>query len=203
MDDLALHARVQAGDPSALEELYGRYAPSAFGLALRVTGDATLAQDVVQDAFLALWDRPRAFDPDRGPLRTWLLALVHHRAVDAVRREARLRERATRAANLEPPAVEDPADEVVEDADLAERRRRVREALAGLPADQRRVIEMAYFDGKTQPEIASELKIPLGTVKTRTFAAMRRLRAAMEGPARAEVASDGRADGRTDGWEDA
>lgn len=178
-DDLELHRALSAGDRDPFDELYGRYAPAAYGLAYRLTGQHVLAQDVVHDSFLALWRAPGAYDPARGPFRTFFLSLVHHRAVDTIRREERLRRRTTRASNLEAVAGEDVAEDVVEAAELSVRRLAVRQALAGLPPDQRRVLEMAYFDGRTQAGIAEELGIPLGTVKTRTFAAMKRLRAAL------------------------
>ena len=139
-----------------------------------------LAQDVVHDAFMALWRAPEAFDPARGAFRTFFLSLVHHRAVDTVRREERIRARQERASNLEPVAVEDPAEGVIDAADLAERRIEVRAALATLPPEQRQVLEMAYYGGKTQVQIAEEIAIPLGTVKTRTLAAMRKLRRALD-----------------------
>ncbi len=178
--DLELHGRLRARDAAAFEELYRRYAPSAYGLALRVTGHEPIAQEVVNDAFLALWHAPEAFDPSRGLLRTFILSLAHHRAVDAVRREERLRKRTERALNLEGSDSEDVADEVVEGAWLVQRRKEVREALLALPEDQKRVLELAYFDGFTQAQIAQRLGIPLGTVKTRTLAAMRKMRAALE-----------------------
>jgi RNA polymerase sigma-70 factor (ECF subfamily) len=176
LDDLELHRRLSAGDRGAFDALYRRYAPTAFGLAYRLTGQHVLAQDVVHDAFMALWRAPEAFDPARGAFRTFFLSLVHHRAVDTVRREERLRQRTERAANLEPVLDEDPAEDVVDQASIGERRRDVREALATLPPEQRQVLEMAYFDGYTQARIAEELGIPIGTVKTRTLAAMRKLR---------------------------
>jgi RNA polymerase sigma factor (sigma-70 family) len=179
-EDLALHRRLTDGDRGAFDELYRRYGGAAYGLAYRVTGQQVLAQDVVHDAFMALWRAPEAFDEARGAFRTFFLSLVHHRAVDTVRREARMRARGERAANLEPVRGEDPAEDVVEEAFLVVRRRQVREALAALPPDQRRVLEMAYFGGKTQVRIAEELGIPLGTVKTRTFAALKKLRTALE-----------------------
>ena len=177
--DLELHRRLSRGDRSAFEELYDRYAAAAYGLALRVTAQAAIAQEVVQDAFLALWRAPEAFDPARGAFRSFFLSLVHHRAVDAVRREERLRQRTERASNLEPVRGEDVADEVVEGAYLSVRRKQVREALTTLPPEQRRVVELAYFGGYTQTRIAEALGIPVGTVKTRTFAAMRKLRRAL------------------------
>ena len=128
-EDLELHRRVLASDPVAFETLYRRYGPSAYGLALRVTGQPVLAQDVVHEAFMALWRAPEAYDPVRGPFRTFFLSLVHHRAVDAVRREERLRRRTERALNPSALADEDVAEGVVEEAWLAVRRGEVRRAL--------------------------------------------------------------------------
>jgi RNA polymerase sigma factor (sigma-70 family) len=179
-DDLELHRGLAAGDRGAFDDLYRRYASTAYGLAFRVTGQQVLAQDVVHDAFMALWRAPEAFDPARGAFRTFFLALVHHRAVDTVRREERIRARQERASNLEPVAVEDLAEGVTDAADLADRRIEVRAALDTLPPEQRQVLEMAYFGGKTQVQIAEEIAIPLGTVKTRTLAAMRKLRNALD-----------------------
>jgi len=177
--DLELHRRVSVGDRQAFEGLYRRYSPAAYGLALRVTGQDSLAQEVLHDSFLALWRAPEAYDPGRGPFRSFFLSLVHHRAVDTVRREERLRRRAERASNLERGLGEDVAEEVIEDAYLSIRRKEVREALHTLPPDQRTVVELAYFGGYTQAKIAEKLGIPLGTVKTRTLAAMRKLRRAL------------------------
>ena len=178
--DLELHRRVSERDRQAFDELYRRYARQAYGVALRVTSQDLIAQEVVQDAFLALWRAPEAFDPTRGGFRSFFLSLVHHRAVDAVRREERLRRRTERAANLEPATGEDPAEDVVEDAYLRVRRKEVRAALGTLPAAQRQVLEMAYFGGMTQVTIAEQLGIPIGTVKTRTLAAMRKLRVTLQ-----------------------
>jgi RNA polymerase sigma factor (sigma-70 family) len=180
VDDLELHRRLSAGDVGAFDALYRRYAGVAMGLAYRLTGQHALAQDVVHDAFLAIWRAPEAFDPARGAFRTFLLSLVHHRGVDAIRREERLRARQERAANLEPAEVEDPSEGVAEDDLVARRRIEVRAALADLPSEQRQVLEMAYFGGMTQVRIAERLGIPLGTVKTRTFAALRKLRGRLE-----------------------
>ena len=179
-EDLQLHRRLSAGDRGAFDELYRRYSPTAYGIAYRLTGQQLLAQDVVHDAFLALWRAPEAFDATRGAFRSFFLALVHHRAVDTIRREERLRARQDRAANLEAAAGEDPSERVVDEDFLTRRRSEVRDALADLSAEQRQVLEMAYFGGKTQVRIAEELGIPLGTVKTRTFAALRKLRRALE-----------------------
>jgi RNA polymerase sigma factor (sigma-70 family) len=172
--DLELHRKVAMGDSVAFEELYRRYAPAAYGLAMRVTGQVQLAQDVVHDAFLALWRAPEAFDPARGVFRTFLLSLVHHRAVDTVRREERFKRRSLRM-NFGPVEDEDSTEEVVEEAWLAHRRSRIRAALLTLSPEQREVLELAYFRGFKQSQVAEQLGIPLGTVKTRTLAAMRKL----------------------------
>lgn len=179
-EDLELHRRLSAGDRSAFDELYRRYAAPAYGLAYRLTGQQILAQDVVHDAFIALWRAPEAYDPARGAFRTFFLALVHHRAVDTVRREERLRKRQERASNLEPTHDEDVAEDVVDEAFLGDRRREVRAALKTLPPEQQKVLEMAYFAGMTQVQIAEEMQIPIGTVKTRTLAAMKKLRRALQ-----------------------
>lgn len=178
-EDLELHRRLTVGDRGAFDELYRRYSSAAYGLAYRLTAQQILAQDVVHDAFLAVWRAPEAYDPARGPFRTFFLSLVHHRAVDTVRREERLRRRQERVSNLEPRHDEDVAEDVVDQAFMAERRKEVRAALETLPAEQRQVLEMAYFGGMTQVQIAQELAIPIGTVKTRTLAAMRKLRRAL------------------------
>lgn len=180
LDDLELHRRLTDGDVGAFDTLYRRYAGVAMGLAFRLTGHHALAQEVVHDAFLALWRAPEAFDPARGAFRTFLLSLVHHRGVDAIRREERLRDRQERAANLEPAEVEDPSESVADEDLVARRRHEVRAALEDLSPEQRQVLEMAYFGGMTQARIAEELGIPLGTVKTRTFAALRKLRSRLE-----------------------
>jgi RNA polymerase sigma-70 factor (ECF subfamily) len=146
---------------------------------VRVTGQQALAQEVVHDAFLALWRAPEAYDPGRGPFRTFFLSLVHHRAVDTVRREERLRRRTERSMNLTGDEDEDVAERVIEEEWLRTRRQEVRRGLATLPEDQRKVVELAYFGGYTQAQIAETLGIPLGTVKTRTLAAMRKLRRAL------------------------
>lgn len=171
--DAALAARVAAGDAEALGALYDRYGPLCYRLALRVTASAGLAEDAVQEAFLALWQRGR-YDHERGSLRSWLLALAHHKAVDAVRREAAIgRREATEARRGATRS--DPGDEP-ETAVLAGLQAgAVRDALTELPPDQREALLLAYFAGHTQSEIATITGVPLGTVKTRTFAAMRKL----------------------------
>jgi RNA polymerase sigma factor (sigma-70 family) len=177
--DHELVRRVVARETEAFEVLYRRYAAAAHGVALRVLRQRFLAQDVVHDSFLAIWNAPEAYDPTRGPFRTFLLSLVHHRAVDAVRREERLRDR-ERRANPHPPPVEDVMESVVEEADLADRRRAVREAVRALAPEQREAVELMYFRGWTQARISEEMGVPIGTVKSRVWAAMRRLGEALE-----------------------
>jgi RNA polymerase sigma-70 factor (ECF subfamily) len=134
-----------------------------------------LAEEIVQEAFLALWRDPGSYREERGSFRAWLMSTVHHRAVDVVRREETQRKR----AREELPDAErqaDVGDLVAEQADLAGSRVRVRQALGEIPAAQRQVLELMYFEGKTQTAIAEELQLPLGTVKSRTLLGMRRLR---------------------------
>jgi len=172
LSDEALPALVARGDESALAELYDRFGRVAYGLALRIVRDQTLAEDAVQDAFLAAWRTAVSFDPGRGKASTWLLTLVHRRAVDVVRREERRR---TEALDAEPLAGGESTDET---AEVREERRRVQAALAQLPPDQRQALELAYYGGLSQSELAERLGVPLGTVKSRTFAALARLSAA-------------------------
>lgn len=173
--DLELARRLVARDGDAFEELYRRYAPAAYGVALRVLRQPALAQEVTHDAFAALWRAPEVYDAERGAFRAFFLSLVHHRAVDQVRKEERLRER-ERKVNRAPPPDEDLSEAIVEEADLADRRREVREALADLPSEQREALELMYFKGYTHARIADETGAPLGTVKTRILAAVRKLR---------------------------
>ena len=153
----------------ALAELYDRYGRVAYGLAYRVLRDSSLAEDAVQDAFLTVWRTAGTYIRERGKPSTWLLTLVHRRAVDLVRREQRRRQ----PTPPEEPAVPTPAAD--EEATLRDRRRAVQAALRQLPADQREAIELAYYGGLTQAELAEQLSVPLGTVKSRMFAGLRRL----------------------------
>jgi RNA polymerase sigma-70 factor (ECF subfamily) len=169
--DEDLVAAVARGDDDALAQLYDRYARPAYGLALRILRDPALAQDAVQDAFLAVWRTAAAFDPERGRAQTWLLTLVHRRTVDVVRREQR------RRADPLPEQLPEPVEGGTDDAaDLRERRRRVQAALARLADDQRQALELAYYGGLSQSELAERLGVPLGTVKSRMYVALARLR---------------------------
>jgi RNA polymerase sigma-70 factor (ECF subfamily) len=178
--DRDLVRRVAAGDEEAFRGLFRRYAPNAQALALRIVRQPFLAEEIVQEAFMALWRNPSGFDPGRGSFRAWLLSLVHHRAVDLVRREESQRRRAEAAgAEPEPVVILDPADQVADRMDQAVEHAKVRSALDVLPQEQRQVIELMYFGGLSQSTIADRLALPLGTVKSRTLLGMRRLRTAM------------------------
>jgi RNA polymerase sigma-70 factor, ECF subfamily len=167
--------RVVAGDDSALREVYDQFASFVYGLAVRVIGDALAAEDVSQEVFVSFWERPSAFDPDRGSLRTWLGTLTHRRAVDHVRREEARRRWAERDASRVVPAPD--VDELATALVAAER---VREALAELPADQQEAIQLAYFGGRTYRQVADELGIPEGTAKSRLRLGLRRIAVALE-----------------------
>lgn len=170
LSDEALLAQMALGDERALAELYDRFGRVAYGLAVRVLRDRTLAEDAVQDAFLGAWRTAAGFDPTRGTVSTWLMTLVHRRAVDLVRREDR---RKTDVLDDAPIASSGTTDE---EAALREERRRVQSALARLPSDQREALELAYYGGLTQSELAERLGVPLGTVKSRVFAGLGKLR---------------------------
>ena len=170
LSDEALVALVARSDESALAELYDRIGGIAYGLAYRILRDESLAEDAVQEAFLGLWRAAGSFLPERAKASTWILTLVHRRAVDLVRREERRRteplddapERATGSAE--------------DSAWLRFERERVQEALAQLPDQQREAIELAYYGGFTQVELAERLGQPLGTIKSRMFSGLSRLR---------------------------
>ena len=175
--DEELIRRVRAGDDLAFRELFGRYAAVAHALAFRLVRQAQVAEEIVQEAFLAVWRNPDRYDDARGSVRSWLMGTVHHRAVDAVRREQAQRRRAEQASGLGPGIVEDPIDDVLAAIDLPRERKLIRSALGELPEEQRDVIQRMYFEGQSQSQIAERTGLPLGTVKSRTLLAMRRLRA--------------------------
>lgn len=150
-------------------------------LARRVVRQPFLAEEIVQEAFLAVWRNPGGYDPQRGSVRAWLMGMVHHRAVDTVRREESQRRRVEESQLSDPVVQPDPAEDVVDEIGLPEERRAVRAALDELPAEQRQVIELMYFDGLSQSKISDQLELPLGTVKSRTLLGMRRLRSSIGG----------------------
>ena len=156
----------------ALAEAYRRHAGSIFALARRLLPDPALADEVVQEVFLRLWNAPERFDPDRGSLRSYLLAQTHGRSVDLLRSESSRRQREERQARQTAEAGYDIEREVM-DLTVAEH---VQEAMAGLPADERRAITLAYFGGHTYREVAVLLDQPEGTVKSRIRTGLRRMR---------------------------
>ena len=174
LSDEALVALVARSDDGALAELYDRHGRVAYGLALRILRDASLAEDAVQDAFLGVWRTAARFLPERGKASTWIMTIVHRRAVDLVRREERRRTEPVDAAEE---ATGDATDEM---ALLSVERERVRTALRALPDAQREALELAYFGGFTQSELADRLGEPLGTIKSRMFNGLTRLRALLE-----------------------
>src|SRR6185436_18007830 len=162
LSDQGLVALCAREDGEALGALYDRYGRAAYSLARRIVRDPTLAEDVVQEAFLAVWRGARTFDARRARPSTWILSLVHHKAIDAVRRETlRRSEPAEHALNV-------PADvDVAQDAWLSLRREHLVDALSQLSDPQREVLELSYFAGYTQSELADRLDQPLGTIKSR------------------------------------
>jgi RNA polymerase sigma factor (sigma-70 family) len=178
LEDGQLVQLVAERDDGALEALYDRYGKVAYSLARRVLTDESLAQDVVQEVFLSLWRNAGRFDAGRGTVATYLLSMTHHRAVDVVRREENQRRRRTSDEVLE--FEPDPAPGVEAEAEATERRTEVRAALAQLPPAQREALALAYFGGYTQREVASLVGVPLGTVKTRMAAGMRKLKEVLQ-----------------------
>jgi RNA polymerase sigma factor (sigma-70 family) len=183
LSDEAVVALVARSDEAALAELYDRFGRVAYGLALRILRDEKLAEDAVQEAFLAAWRSADRFMPERAKASTWLLTLVHRRAVDLVRREERRR--------VEPLADAFDAagtDSAEDDAWLRFERERVQAALRQLPDQQREALELAYFGGFTQSELAERLGQPIGTIKSRMFAGLARLRELLTEPGAGENA---------------
>jgi RNA polymerase sigma-70 factor, ECF subfamily len=191
--DAALVAAVAAGSEDALAALYDRHAAALHATALRLTGDRQVAEDVVQEVFLTLWNRAERFDPGTGSLMAWLGTMARNRAIDRLRAAGRR----PQLVSLARPGDEGSADDALERAaalgagtaadpfdpaaalDAAEARTAVNAALAVMPVPEREVILLAYRDDLTQSEIAGRLGIPLGTVKTRTRRALARLRGAL------------------------
>jgi RNA polymerase sigma factor (sigma-70 family) len=168
--DEELVAAVALADEDALGELYDRFGKVAYGLAYKVLQDAALAEDAIQEAFLQIWRGAGSYRPERAKASTWLLTFVHRRAVDLVRREQKRR---TLPVVGETQAADPGADE---EAVQRSGREIVQDALRRLPAEQREPIELAYYGGLTQSELAERLGQPLGTIKSRMFTGLQRLR---------------------------
>ena len=179
--DLDLLRRIAAGDSGALGQFYDSHAPTLFALACRILTDAKEAEDVLQDVFLQLWNRAAAFDSAQGRPLAWVLTLTRNKAIDRLRATKRRQSRLVPETETE--TVEDypsPSISAPDAARASEQGELVRSALAGLPGDQRRAIELAFFDGLTQTEIAAVLNEPLGTIKARIRRGMLKLRTELE-----------------------
>ena len=175
--DRAALGRIAAGELAALEDLYDRYKTMAYSIAYRITNDATLAEDVVQDAFLGAWRNAARYVEGRGSVKTWLLSIVHHRAIDAIRRRRPTTELPDIDAGL-PEALTLP--DVWAEVSASLDSDTVRAALVGLSDVQREALELAYFSGLTQQEIADRTGTPLGTVKSRMRLGLLAMRRALE-----------------------
>jgi RNA polymerase sigma-70 factor (ECF subfamily) len=176
--DAGAMARIQAGDEAALAELYDRHAPFVLGVALKIVRDQNEAEDVVHDAFIAVVERADQFRPERGSLIAWLVTTVRHLALDRARRRIR------RTQILDEELRHEPAEPVADPEALSwleHRRVAVVAALAHLSVEQRRTLEIAFFEGLSYPEIAERESVPLGTIKSRAARALAALRAALEG----------------------
>jgi RNA polymerase sigma factor (sigma-70 family) len=170
-----LRERLIDGDETALEELYDQFSPLVYGLAVRVTGDRAAAEDITQDVFVHMWERPAAFEPAKGTMRAWLGTMAHRRAVDWVRRgEVRRRHLHHEAAEPRP------APNIEEAAIASAVAKIVHTALDELPPGQREAIHLAYFAGKTHREVAEKLGIPLGTAKSRIWVGLRTMASRLE-----------------------
>jgi RNA polymerase sigma-70 factor, ECF subfamily len=177
--DEELMQLVGGNDADAFEVVLERHADAAFSLAYRICGRRAVAEDVAQEAFLALWRSGARYDPARGSVRTWALGIVHNRAVDALRRSAVHERRRASDEGIEErvEASERTDAQAIDNATSVE----IRGALGELPAEQRRVIELAYFGGFTHIEIASMLDTPVGTVKGRMRLGLQKLRSHLQG----------------------
>jgi RNA polymerase sigma-70 factor, ECF subfamily len=176
--DRGVLARVADGELDALDELYERYKTMAYSIAYRITNDSTLAEDVVQDAFLGAWRNAARYVEGRGSVKTWLLSIVHHRAIDAIRRRRPTTELPDRE---EAPPLELRLPDVWSEVAAGLDAEAVRRAMDALSDVQREAIELAYFSGLTQVEVAERTATPLGTVKSRMRLGLLAMRRALEG----------------------
>jgi RNA polymerase sigma-70 factor (ECF subfamily) len=177
--DAELIQRLQARDPEALAAVYDRYGQLAYSLIIRITRDEGIAEDLVQELFLRVWNHAREFNRERGALGVWILSIARHMAIDYKRSaQGRFRTRLRPIENTDHPCFSYKS-ETAESA--IDRMRMVKEAFSGLSSDQKRVLELAYFEGCSQSEIARKLKEPLGTVKSWMRSALERLRMAAKG----------------------
>lgn len=176
LDDQALLRQIVAAQTAALSELYDRYGRLVFSLAVRIVGEAGLAEEITQDVFVQLWKKADTYHAEQGKVITWLTSFARHRAIDVLRRQS-VRPEGHRVEWAEgvSPDLEDPV-ELESAIDLEQQKYRLRQALAELPEEQRRVLALAYFSGMSHQEIADAIHEPLGTVKTRVRLGMQKLR---------------------------
>lgn len=179
-DDGALLRRMAHGDEQALGTLYDRWQPLVHGVVSRIVRQPDDVADVVEEAFWQAWRQAARYDPARGGVQTWLLTIARSRALDRVRASRRLREEPLIGESGEEVVLRVADGDPLMDAQSSERRRVVIEALEELPAEQREAIELAYFGGLSQSEIATRTRQPLGTVKTRMRLAMQKLRGSLK-----------------------
>ena len=170
--DETLIRALQQKDLDALEELYGRHHRTALAVAFRVLQDRNLAEDVIQEAFLAVWRKPEAFKPERGSGRTWLLSIVRHRAIDITRGRSYDKE----SLSLDEIAFEPRSPDAWQNVSRKLDQEHIREALDALPVEQREAIVMAYFGGYTLKEVSESIGVPLGTVKGRVRLGMQKMK---------------------------
>jgi RNA polymerase sigma-70 factor (ECF subfamily) len=177
LSDGALLRQVADRQPEALETLYGRHAPTLLALGRRILGSAADAEELIQEVFLHVWNHASRYDAARSSVSTWLVLITRSRAIDRLRTRKVVERTHETSAQRDP--VSHASPEGVETVFLHERRERVQRELAKLPPEQRRVLELAFYEGLSQSEIAAREDLPLGTVKTRTLLAMKKLRGAL------------------------
>jgi RNA polymerase sigma-70 factor, ECF subfamily len=177
MSDLALLRQVMDAQPDALGALYNRYAPTLLALGVRILGSRADAEEVLQEVFLHVWNHAGRYDAARSSVSTWLILIARSRSIDRLRTR-KVIERTHETAGMDAPH-DHASPEGVETVLIRERRERVRKEMEELPTEQRQVLEMAFYEGLSQSEIAAKADLPLGTVKTRTLLAMKKLRGAL------------------------
>jgi RNA polymerase sigma-70 factor (ECF subfamily) len=180
LSDAALMRLVAQRQPDALAKLYDRFSPTLLALARRILDNHADAEEVLQEVFVQVWNRAERYDPARSSVSTWLVLIARSRAIDRLRSRKVVERTHEAGAQATPGTGEGYASpEAVENVFIQERHERVRREMEALPAEQRQVLEMAFYQGLTQSEIAAKAGLPLGTVKTRTLLAMKKLRNAL------------------------
>ena len=181
LPDSDLIQRISRRDPDGLASAYDRYGPVAFALFMRITRDRSVAEDLLQELFMRVWNRARDFDPNKGALGVWIISIARNMAIDHIRSaQARFSNRLRPIENIDPHAI---PGRLGDPESMLDRARAVKTALSNLNKNERTVLELAYFEGCSQTEIAERLKEPLGTVKTWMRTALGRLRSAMRAEA--------------------